>query len=107
VLGALVDGLPMPDLVVWLDLPLETAWRRNGEPTTFEVADGDLTWEGFAPFQRRVLSRLQALVADVPQTTLDALAPPDELARRAVERIAGHVGALDALDASVVRSLPD
>lgn len=81
VLEALVSRLPEPDLVLWLDLPLTEAWRRNGAPSTFEM-DGDVpSQEAYEGFQRRVLDELDMLVpSHVPQVVVDATLPPREVA---------------------------
>lgn len=87
ILSRLTARLPVPDLVLWLDLPLAEAWRRNGAPTVFEVAEGELTEEAFTAFQRNVLDRVRAQVASIPQVTLDATAGPDQLADAALDQI--------------------
>jgi thymidylate kinase len=107
VLAGMVDRLPRPDLVIMLDVPLEMAWRRNGEPTTFEVADDDYSWEGFARFQRQVLDELDVLVADLPQMVLDGRAAPGELAQQAVEHIRSHLDASRPVRSPIAVSLSD
>jgi thymidylate kinase len=91
-LSGLTSMLPKPDLIAWLDLPLAEAWRRTEVPTVFEVADGNLTWDGFQSFQRRVNAGLRAEVAGIPQVSLDATRDPDDVARIAVD----HIGSLAA-----------
>lgn len=86
-LAELVAHLPRPDLVIWVDVPMELAWRRNRDLTQFEV-DGEFSWPGFASFQRAVLDRVTAMVADRAQLTLDGRQPALRLAADAVAAVA-------------------
>ncbi|UBU12999.1 nucleoside/nucleotide kinase family protein [Nonomuraea gerenzanensis] len=87
IMDGLADLLPEPDLIVWLDVPLEEAWRRNGPPTVFEVAGDDTTYPAFADFQQQVLDDLHDQVKGIPQMVLDGTMAADELARSAVDGI--------------------
>lgn len=91
-LDGITDLLPEPDLVVWLDVPLEEAWRRNGTPTVFEVAGDEPTYPAFADFQQKVLDDLHDQVKGIPQMVLDGRTAVAELARSAVDRVGMVVG---------------
>ncbi|GAB2959288.1 dTMP kinase [Nonomuraea fastidiosa] len=91
-LSGITELLPEPDLIVWLDVPLEEAWRRNGVPTVFEVAGDDLSYPAFEDFQQQVLNDLHDQVKGIPQVSFDGRLGIDELARS----VADQVGALAA-----------
>ncbi len=83
-LETLADTLPDPDLVIWLELPLEESWRRNGTPSAFEFEGTEPSWEAYARFQQRVLDELgRRLPVHVPQVKIDATRSPREVAAAA------------------------
>jgi thymidylate kinase len=86
----LPEHLPRPDLVLWLDVPLDSVWRRSREVTLFEV-DGEISWTGFEALQRAVLQRAQAMVNRdrLAEIRLDARTGPERLADEAIAAVAG------------------
>jgi thymidylate kinase len=108
VLEALGRQLPRPDLVVWLDVPLETAWRRGGESCKYYEAMGELTWEGYRRMQEGVRELvLNRYVDGIPIRLVDGSPPVDAVAGqivRVVEEVAGpKVGPMKQLAGGVRR----
>lgn len=88
-LDALAECTRSPDLIVWLEVPLVTAWRRNGCSCNFYEAIGECSWDGFRRMQagvrRLVLTRY---AADVPVRCVDATRPIRQVADDVIAAIA-------------------
>lgn len=70
-------GLREPDLVVFVDTPVEVAFARKSSFNWFDETPG-----GFLEFQSRVRLEMLRLVGHLPQLRLDGRRPAGELARQ-------------------------
>jgi thymidylate kinase len=96
--------LRRPDLVIWLDVPLETSWRRGGESCQYYEAIGEPTWEGYRRMQSGVRDLiLTRYAADVPTRVVDGSASLTNV----VEAVIGAIDEVAGPDARAPRLVGD
>ncbi|MEV0622089.1 hypothetical protein AB0I81_52840 [Nonomuraea sp. NPDC050404] len=81
-LESLAATLPRPELAVWIDVPMEVAWRRNGGRCSRFEGGPRADYPGFERLQEQVKEIiLSELLDGCPIVRLDGLREPAELAR--------------------------
>jgi thymidylate kinase len=97
VMETLGRQLRRPDLVVWLDVPLEVSWRRGGESCKYYEALGELTWEGYRRMQEGVRDLiLNRYVDGIPTRLVDGTAPVGVVAGQIVRVVEEVMGTMSA-----------
>jgi thymidylate kinase len=92
-IDAAVATLPVPDLVILLDIEPERAWERKAASGFHDVVpyecgmDAEMTRESFVRHQGRLRAELLGWARRFGWVVLDADAPLQELERRALERV--------------------
>lgn len=93
VIAGVARALPVPDLVLWLNLAYDEAWVRKGASATpFEVTAGVISRESFIEFQAAVHGHLKKLVAQIPQIVINASMREDEVCMAVCEEVEVFLG---------------
>jgi thymidylate kinase len=76
-----LPALPDPDHVVFLDIPLDVAYRRKGGHVSFTEVIGAPDFAGFCRLQDQLSERMRGYTSHLPTTRLSSLdTPPAALA---------------------------
>ncbi|MEU8934327.1 thymidylate kinase [Streptomyces sp. NPDC048409] len=105
---AVVSGLPHCERVLYLRIEPEQAWlRKAGDLVPYECGMGHCTREAFLGHQSRIQTVLDTWAERFGWLSVDAAAPPDEVAGRVIALLGGPAaGPRTERDASAPRALP-
>lgn len=91
-LDSLCALLPRPDLIAWLEVPLDVAYARCGELSPFEH-DGDPGLARFIEFQERVRAHIDARTGSIPRPSVSGLRDPARVVDDLVDLVERGCGA--------------
>lgn len=81
----LPNFLPVPDLIIWLDISLDTAFSRK-ELSIYEYYV-EKSFKGYKSFQEDILDKVKEMVNGIPIYNIDGNLPQEKLALEVINQI--------------------